>query len=254
MIAGATPDASRRRWPTWAVGLAAAAAVASACGDTPLLASPIGAADTPAAPWQVIGLPKQRKPFTRFAVVALDGQRVLRIEADASYGNLVHALADTPLAAARHLAWRWRVDDTIEDADLHRKSGDDSPIKVCALFDLPLEAVPFVERQVLRLARAAAGEALPAASVCYVWDARLAAGTTLDNVFSRRIRLVVLRGADAPLRTWFAEQRDIHADFLRLFGDEAKTVPPLLGIAVAADADNTRGHSLSYLSAVTLGP
>ena len=218
----------------------------------PLLTNPAsGAVDSPAPPWRVVGLPRQTKPATRYSVQLLDGQRALRIEAQASYGNLVHAL-DAPPEQAHRLAWRWRLDEPNPAADLRRKDADDSPVKVCAMFDLPTAALPFVDRQVLRLARLRAGEDLPSAVVCYVWDSRLPAGTVLDNAYTRRIRMMVLRGPDAPLRSWMGEQRDIAADFLRLFGDETKVLPPLVGVLVGADADNTLGRSLAWLSAITL--
>ena len=215
---------------------------------TPL--APASGASAPAAPWHVVGLPGQTKPMTRFDIQRLDGLPVLRIDALASYGNLVHPV---PAGTTAHrLAWRWRLDQPNPASDLRQKSGDDNPVKVCALFDLPLDRVPFIERQLLRLARSRTGEPLPAATVCYVWDAHLPPGTVLDNVFSRRIRLLVLRGPEAALHTWQDEQRDIHADFLRLFGDETSTVPPLLGIAVAGDADNTQGHSVAHLATISL--
>ncbi len=235
-------------------GLALVAVLAWAPGPAlaggPLLVQPAGAADVPAAPWHVLGLPQQSKPFTQFRVVTLDGQRVLRIEAQASYGNLVHPVLEQP--NAQRLAWRWRLDEPNPAADLRRKDGDDSPLKVCALFDLPTAAVPFVERQVLRIARLRSGEMLPAASVCYVWDAHLPPGTVLDNAFTRRLRMIVLRGPEAGLHTWHTEQRDVWADFLRLFADEAQAVPPLVGIAIAADADNTQGRSLGHIGSISL--
>ena len=219
---------------------------------TTLLSNPAsGSTDSPAAPWRVVGLPRQTKPLTRYSVQVVDGQRALRIEAQASYGNLVHDLTD-PAEAAQRLRWTWRLDEPNAAADLRRKDSDDSPAKVCALFDLPTAALPFVDRQVLRLARLRSGEDLPAAVVCYVWDSRLPAGTVLDNAYSRRIRSIVLRGVGAPLLTWVSEQRDIAADFLRLFGDETKLLPPLVGIAVGADADNTLGRSLAWLRTITL--
>lgn len=218
----------------------------------PLLSNPAGGtADSPAPPWRTVGLPRQTKPATRYSVQVLDGQRALRVEAQASYGNLVHALVD-PLAQAQKLRWTWRLDEPNLAADMRRKDSDDSPLKVCAMFDLPTAAVPFVERQVLRLARLRSGEDLPAAVLCYVWDSRLPAGTVLDNAYSRRIRLMVLRGPDAALRSWASEQRDIAADFLRVFGDETRLVPPLVGVAVGADADNTLGRSVAWISAITL--
>lgn len=220
-------------------------------GPQPVLASPAGAADAPAAPWRVIGLPQQSKPFTRFTATSLDGQRVLRVEAVASYGNLVHPLSELP-DNLRRLSWRWRLDEPNPAADLRQKEGDDSPVKVCAFFDLPTSAIPFIERQLLRAARARADESLPSAAVCYVWDNRLPPGTVLDNAFTRRIRLIVLRGPEAPLRGWVSEQRDVKADFLRLFGDESTTVPPLVGVAIGADADNTKGRSLAFVGQILL--
>lgn len=217
----------------------------------PWLSPPAGVAEAPAAPWRVVGLPKQSKPLTRFSAVTLGGQRVLRVEADASYGNLVHGLEALP-ETLRSLSWRWRLEEPNPGADLRRKDGDDSPLKVCALFDLPMSALPFGERQLLRLARLSAGETLPSASVCYVWDSRLPPGTALDNAFTRRVRMIVLRGPEAPLRAWVAERRDVATDFLRLFGDESKTVPPLVGVAVGADADNTMARSLGFVTGLTL--
>lgn len=219
----------------------------------PLMLAPlVGPGDTAPAPWHMVGLPQQSKPWTRFTTVTLDGLRVLKVEAEASYGNLVHPLHEEA-GAPHRLSWRWRVDEPNPQADLTRRGGDDSPVKVCAMYDLPLQAVPFMERQVLRVARLRSGEVLPAASVCYVWDARLAAGAMLDNAFTRRIRFIVLEGPQAPLHQWLAERREIDADFLRLFGDEAHgQVPPLMGIAVGADADNTRAHSVAHVVDLTL--
>ena len=73
------------------------------------------------------------------------------------------------------------------------------------------------------------------------------------KAFTRRIRFIVLRGPETPLRSWVTDQRDVRADFLRLFADEAKgVVPPLVGIAIGADADNTRRRSVGHVGEITL--
>ena len=228
--------------------LACAVVAARAAGPLPFGA----AGGAPAAPWHVAGLPKQTKPFTTFSVIDLDGRRAVRIEANNSYGNLVYPL--TPPRPLARLAWQWRADELIGADDLHIKTGDDTALKVCLFFDLPLDKVPFVERQLLRYARGRSDEALPAATVCYVWDAHLPVGTAIDNAFTRRIRYKVLQSGPARLHEWTPERRDVAADFMELFSDEADAAPPVTGVAVGADADNTHSHSLAHVADVVLEP
>lgn len=217
------------------------------------LAPPTGGSTTawPPAPWVAGLLPAQTLPTTRFEPVVVDGQPAVRIEAAGSYGNLLHPLARS--ASPGLLRWRWRLDEPNPAADLRRREGDDTNLKVCLLFDLPIGQVPFVERQLLRIARSRSGEPLPAATLCYVWDPRLAVGTRLDNPYSRRVRYLVLRGPEQPLRRWASEQRDVAADFRAAFGDESPdALPPLQAVAVGADNDNTGGRSLAYLADLVL--
>lgn len=206
----------------------------------------------PPPPWRVAGLPGSGKPLTQFDVVQLGAERVLRVRADHSYANLSHRLpANTPIG---HLHWRWRLDQPVDGANLRTRNGDDIPIKVCALFDLPLEKLGVVERNLLRVARRASGEHLPGATVCYVWDQKLAVGTELPSPFTQRLSYVVVDSGSTGLRHWSSHTRDLRADFLRSFGAVTDVVPPLLAIVVGADADNTASTSLAYVGDVQLLP
>lgn len=229
--------------------LAAAPALAGAATLAPFT-GPAGS--PPEEPWTFAGVPGQTLPRTRFALEPQDGGAVLRVQAAASYGNLVHALAGVP---AGRLSWRWRVEQPLAASDLRTREGDDVALKVCALFDMPRDAVPFVERQLLRLAERRTGEALPGATVCYAWDPSLPEGTVVPNAFSRRVRYITLgAGSGAAPAAWQLVQRDLAADFVRAFGDELPTAPPLMAIAVGADADNTKGASLGFIADLRLVP
>jgi Protein of unknown function (DUF3047) len=91
--------------------------------------------------------------------------------------------------------------------------------------------------------------------LCYVWDPVLAPGSVLPNAYTRRLRWMVLQGQGSGLGIWRSEQRDLRADFLRAFGDEAGAageLPRIAAVLVGADADNSRGHGLAHVSGLLL--
>jgi hypothetical protein len=152
---------------------------------------------------------------------------------------------------AQRLRWRWRVERPIDGADLARKDGDDVPARVCALFDLPLQRLSFGDRLRVEAARLLLEPGLPAASICYVWDGRLAPGTWLANAYTDRVMTLVLRRGGYG--AWADESRDLAADFARAFPAEAAGgVPALAAIGVAADGDDTGGSSLAYFGDLRL--
>jgi hypothetical protein len=207
----------------------------------------------PPAAWRLVTLPAAKKiPASLLEVASVDGERRLRLQTDASYGALVHDLPRWTPAPGDTLRWRWRLDQPLAGADLRRKEGDDVAVKVCVLFDMPLDGLAFGERTALRIARSLSSEPLPAATICYVWDPGLPTGTVLPNAFSQRVRYVVADGRQAPLGQWRNQQRNVEADFRRLFGAESSAVPPVIAIAVGADADNSGGRSLAWLSDVEI--
>jgi hypothetical protein len=204
------------------------------------------------AGWRVATLPRQTKPVTRFGAERIDGRAVLRVEAQRSYGNLVFDLPSVPVP--QRLNWAWRVQQGNAAVDLQKKAGDDTAVKVCMSFDLPLDRVPFLERQLLRAARVASGELLPAATLCWVWGGKEAHGSQLDSPFTRRVRYIVLRNDSDALATWFEESRDVAADFRRSFGEEAEPAPPAIAVIVGGDADNTAGHSVAHVGQLRFEP
>ena len=238
----------RRAAVLGAVGLAASIFSQGAAARELLAPFAAGAADRPTAPWAYAGLPAQKPPPTRYQVRELEGRRVLQVEADRSYGNLVHPLTGEPAGV---LSWRWRVDTPLPAADLRTKEGDDAALKVCAMFDLPRARVPFVERQLLRLAESRYGEPLPNATLCYLWDPTWPRGSVVPNAYTKRVRFITLDGAAGA---WLSERHDLAADFLRAFGDESREVPRLRAIVVGADADNSGGRSVGWIDALRLEP
>jgi hypothetical protein len=188
-----------------------------------------------------------KAPLTQFEWRTVDGQAVLALRTAASYGVLTHAWRSGAGAGAE-LAWRWRLDQPIAQADIQTKAGDDAALKVCVMFDQPLADIPFLQRAALGIARTATGQNLPSATLCYLWDSRYAQGTRGPNPYSGRVRYIVVGGPDSRLGQWVSQHRRVAEDFALLFGQETKVLPPITAVAVGADSDNTKGSSLGYLA------
>lgn len=236
--------------PGSAASLAFAGALAAALAAASV--APLVQGGSIPSPWRVVTLPQQAVPVTRYSAETVDGREALRIQTQGSYGNLVHELP--AVEAPKHLRWAWRLQEPNPALDLRIKAGDDAAVKVCLSFDLPLDRVPFMERQLLKLARARSGQDLPAATLCWVWAATEAKGALMPNVYSRRVRYIVLRNREDALATWFEESRDVAADFRRAFGDESAEPPPVSALIVAGDGDNTGAASLAFVSGLRVGP
>lgn len=188
----------------------------------------------------------------KLEVVLLEGERVLRVASDKSYGSAMHELPLVVLGPGSVLRWRWRLDEALLKSDLKRRDGDDSALKICALFDMPLDKLGLMERNVLQIARSRTTDFVPSATLCYVWDHQLPVGTQLPNAFSPRLRYIVLDSGEKLLGQWVKHERDLAADVLRAFGHEFDVMPPLVSIAIGADADNTQSTSLAYVGDISL--
>jgi hypothetical protein len=65
------------------------------------------------------------------------------------------------------------------------------------------------------------------------------------------VRYIVVDSASSPLKKWLSHQQNVEADFLATFPGESDGVPPVMGVAIGADADNTADHSLGFVTDVT---
>jgi Protein of unknown function (DUF3047) len=203
-------------------------------------------------PWLVVGMPdRYNKPLTQFELADVDGQHVLKVQAEKSWGTLVHAVSD-PAKPTTLLRWRWRLDQPLLKSDIHAKATEDSALKVCISFAMPEENIPSGERTMFKFAKFISREKIPTATLCYIWGGKEAIGYEQASLFTARVRFIVLANETTALKTWHNKERNVYADFLKAFGQEAGVVPALSAIIIGADADNTQGSSLGYLGDIQL--
>lgn len=203
--------------------LAGMLSAAPARADDPVL-SPAGW-----SPGQWRGIPPAR--WERLP----DGLRVTARDGQGSF--MWHRLR----GPATCLAWRWRVDEGPPAARLDRRGGDDRAIGVFVGFDGWPAGVTAAQRAAHAAAQAmAVTRSVPRSVLVYVWggtgeESRPYASPHMAGLGSVRI----LRTAHAARGEWQEERVDLGADWRASFGGAA---PPLLEIAIASDAEDTRAR------------
>ena len=177
--------------------------------------------------WQV----REFEGETRYRIVELDGRKVLEADSVSSASSLYLErkidLSETPV-----LEWSWRIEKPPGVTNERTKDGDDFAARVYVvapgegLFGLPL-------------------------SISYVWASRAKVGEFWPNPFTSRVMMFALDSGDASAGAWRTHQRDVRADFLRLFG---RKVDRLEGVAIMTDSDNSRLKARAWYGDIVLNP
>ncbi|MFO1412926.1 MAG: DUF3047 domain-containing protein [Burkholderiales bacterium] len=231
--------------------LAATATFAFAAG--PALLAPFSEA-TPGgalpAGWTPLTFPNIAR-HTQYTLVRDEaGTVVVQAYAQDSASGLVHKL-DVPAADRPRLAWRWKAAQVVADGDVTRRDGDDYPTRVYVTFRYTPERLSGWQRLRYAALRALYGEYPPHAGLTYVWDARAPRGTVVPSAYTDRVRMIVVESGTANLGRWLAYERDVVADYRAAFGEDP---PPISGVAIMTDTDNTGATVTAWYGDVALLP
>jgi hypothetical protein len=172
---------------------------------------------------------------TTYRVVTVEGRKVVHGEARAAMSGLDHRVSADP-ERTPWLHWRWKVSRSVRGGEAGSRAGDDYSARVYVFFDYDLARLGFAARMKVKAARLLHGDAVPAAALCYVWDAARPAGTVVPSAYTDRVRMIVVDSGDAQAGRWIAHARNVAEDFTRAFGESA---PRVSGVAIATDTDNT---------------
>ena len=172
--------------------------------------------------------PKEFKGLTTYAISQVDGKKVLAARADGTASGLFKEL-DLDPAAMRYLTWTWNVPAVIPKGDAYTKQGDDYPARIYVVFK---GTFPW-----------------SITGINYIWANKLPKGQAVTNAFSDRVKMVAVRSGNSQTGKWLCEQRDIYADYKKLFGED----PPNIGaVAVMTDGDNTNSQTQALYGNITL--
>jgi hypothetical protein len=195
--------------------------------------------------WQPLTFPGV-DAHTRYRLVSIGGDVALRADADASASGLVREVEIDPQAFPV-IEWRWRIGGLIPGADVHAKSGDDYPARIYIVFRSP-DGLGWWQRLRLSVYRLITGQEPPTAAISYIWDGRAEAGSIVPNAYTDAIQMFVVQSGPEVVGEWVSERRNVADDFRAAFGTEP---PPIVGVAVMTDADNTGTSATAWYGDIT---
>jgi hypothetical protein len=146
----------------------------------------------------------------------------------ALYRDLIVDLAMLP-----RLSWKWRVTRLPTRGDVRQRTSDDQAAQVYVI--IPRWPSPRTTSDVIG----------------YIWDSTAPVGTTAVSPHAANVRVIVVESGPARLGAWQHYERDVAADFVRLFGREPGRVG---GVAVMIDANDTASSAEAAIGALTFSP
>jgi len=200
------------------------------------------------AAWEPLTFPKIEKQ-SQYQVVEMDGDRVLKANADASASGLVRKESfnpyDTPI-----LRFRWRAENVLEKGNAMRKDGDDYPIRIYVFFPYDPDQADWRMRAKYGLAKRIFGEYPPHSGLNYIWANRRHEKRILESPYTDRSRMIILQAGKDRLGAWIKEEVNILEDYREAFGEDSP--PQEAQLAIMSDADNTGGKAVAYVDWIEL--
>ena len=196
--------------------------------------------------WQHYRLPGKQATTFRFA--RNEGRDAMAVHAVASASMLRQKVAIAPSELSQ-MKFSWKVPELIAQADMALREADDSPVRIVLAFDGDRSNFSAKNAMLSELSLALTGEALPYATLMYVWCNTRAPGSVIINPRTDRIRKVVVESGGTNLNRWLDYERDVRADFEKAFGEAPGA---LVGVGIMTDTDNTQTDIRAWYGPLTL--
>ena len=177
---------------------------------------------------------------TQYDLVRVDSSVVVRARSDGGAAGLA-TKRRVDLTKYPILEWRWKVDGVVDDGNARSKDGDDYPARIYVTFDY--DDLGLVDRAKLTTLRALGYDEIPTRALNYIWANRLSKETFLENAYTDWVVMVAVQSGEQHTGRWVTERRNVLEDYRAAFGGPP---PPVNGIAIMTDTDNTNGAATAY--------
>ena len=165
---------------------------------------------------------------TDYSLVKENGRTVVKAHSKTAASGLIKKI-DLDPRRFRYLKWSWKVAGIIPNGDERTKAGDDYAARVYVVFPGRF----FWQTRAIN----------------YIWANRLPRGASIPNAYTGNARMVAVESGNARVGQWISEERDILADYHRLFGEEPRRIG---AIAIMTDTDNTGAEAIAWYGEITI--
>jgi hypothetical protein len=202
------------------------------------------------------GLPEAWQPMTfrnmdrhtQYTLTRDQDRTVIRAHSQNAASGLIRHLRVDPVQYPL-IRWHWKIKRVLEKGDLSTKQGDDYAARIYVAFAFDPEAAGWWEWMRHRSASLFANPEVPGTALNYIWANKAPGNTIAPNPYAPEAMMIVLQSGNAAAGRWMTETRDIVADYRRAFG---RPPPPIIGIGLMTDTDNTGEETTAYYGDITL--
>jgi hypothetical protein len=168
------------------------------------------------------------KEHTSYRLVTVDGKTAVEAHSRRAASGLLKKV-DLDPKKYPVLRWSWKVGHTLQREDVTKKTGDDFAARVYVVFPNVL----FWRTRAIN----------------YVWSSNLPVNGAFPDPYTANSYLLVVESGQDKSGGWISEERNIHADFRRIFGEE----PPRIGaVAIMTDTDDTQDEVTAWYGDITI--
>lgn len=171
---------------------------------------------------------KSFKGKTDYHIVQEGGKQVVKAQSNGTASGLIKKVRFDP-AKFRTIKWSWKIGHPVAKSDEKTKGGDDFAARVYVVFP----GTMFWQTKAIN----------------YIWASKLPKGESYPNPYTRNAMMVVLQSGESHAGEWIHEERDILADYKKLFGSAPSEGS---AIAIMTDSDNTTSSATAWYGDITL--
>lgn len=171
---------------------------------------------------------KSFKGFTQYNLDSEEGRVVVKATSRAAASGLFRRISFDP-KEYRYLRWSWKIDHTILKGDETTRAGDDYAARLYVVF--------------------AGNFFWQTKAINYIWANHLEKGSSIPNAYTSSAIMVAVESGNGTAGQWHFEERDIYADFKKLFGSDPGQVN---AVAIMTDTDDTGGQATAWYGEITL--